>query len=311
MRGLELRYFASFLFGKRNYSKMWTFGFGSNMSVANVENKKGHKVLDHEVGVVKGYKMCFNIGAMSKVEPAFANAIKASENDEIHGVAIKISEEDMAALDAQERAYDKIAVTVEGYSGRKIENCSMYTNTKANFLPLERQTPSSRYLNLLIRGALEADLNQGYIEKLRATKTYVANDETKAIRKALPQPESLQPFTVEQLFATKSESLGTQTDTGMKSGEHAYVAVLGYVIKMPRNKCFFSSHLGRDLSARSLRHFRGEPLDKNDDMGRPPYPILDKIKPEEVEYLYNWLDHYLEKGEVIGFVTEYLEQLSQ
>lgn len=292
---------------------MWSFGYGSNMNVANVENKKGLKVLDYEVGVVKGYKMCFNIPAMPKVEPTFANATKASE-DEIHGVAIKISEEDMATLDAQEYypiLYNKVTVTVEGYSGRKIENCSMYTNTKENLLPLEKQCTSSRYLNLLIRGAFEANLKEEYIEKLKTTKTYVADDETKAIRKALPPHASLQPFSVEKLLSTKSESLGIQTETGMKSGEHAFVAILGYVIKMPRDKCPFSSHLGRDLSSRSLRHFRGEPTDKDDDMGRPPYPVLDNIKPEEVEYLYNWLDHYLEKGEVVGFVTEYLEQINQ
>ena len=288
---------------------MWTFGFGSNMSVANVENKKGHKVLDHEGGVVKGYKMCFNISAMSKVEPAFANAVKGSEEDSIHGVAIKISEEDMAALDAQERAYHKVLVTVEGYSGRKIEGCSMYMNTNSNnFLPPEKQNPSSRYLNLLIKGALEANLNQEYVNKLKATKTYIADEETKAARNSLPQPESLRPFTAEELFSTKLESLGTQTDEGIKPGEHAYVAVLGYVIKIPRNKCGFSSHLGRDLTSRSLRHFRGQPLDKHDDMGRPPYPNLEEIESDEVEYLYNWLDHYLEKGEVVGYVTEYLEQ---
>ena len=176
---------------------------------------------------------------------------------------------------------------------------------------MEKQYTSSRYLNLLIRGACEANLNKEYIEKLKKTKTYEADDETKAIRSALPPPASLQPFSVEKLFSTKSESLGIQTETGMKSGQEAYVAILGYVIKMPRDKCPFSSHLGRDLSSRSLRHFRGEPTDKDDDMGRPPYPVLDNIKPEEVEYLYNWLDHYLEKGEVVGFLTEYLEQLNQ
>ena len=292
---------------------MWTFGYGSNMSVANVEHKKGLKVLDHEVGVVKGYKMQFDIPAMPKVEPAFANVTKASEADEVHGVAIKISEEDMATLDAQEYfpiLYAKVKVTVEGYSGRKIENCFMYSNSKSNSLPPEEQMSSSRYLNLLIKGAVDANLNEAYINKLKATKTYTASQETKAKRDQLPQPTSLHPFTVEELFSTKSESLGTKTDKGIeKPGEHAYVAVLGYVIKMPRNKCPFPSHLGRDLTSRSLRHFRGEPLEKPDDMGKPPYPNLGQIKSEELEYLYNWLDHYLEKGEVVGYITEYLEQL--
>ena len=294
-------------------TKMWTFGFGSNMDVANVERKKGYKVLDHEVGVVKGYKMSFNIPAFPKVEPAFANATIGGKEDEIHGVAIKLSEKDMTALDAQEICYRKIIVTVEGYSGRKIENCSMYINTEANFLPREKQNPSSRYLNLVIHGAIEANLNQDYINGLKATKAYVADDKTKAIRKALPKPESLHPFSVEKLFSTKSESMGVQADGISNPSEHAYVAVLGYVIKMPRNKCILSSHLGRDLSTCSLKSFRGEPPNdiKDDDMGKPPYPDLNHLKPEEVEYIYNWLDHYLEKGEVVGYVTEYLEQLKR
>ena len=289
---------------------MWTFGFGSNMNVGKVENKKGHKVLDHECGVVKGYKMCFNSPAMPKVEPAFANSVVGTEEDSIHGVAIKISEEDMDKLDAQEKSYDKVKVTVEGYSGRNIEDCSMYIKTKGNFLPVEKQNPSSRYLKLLIDGAEEAGLDRAYIDRLKCTKTYVADDETIRRRQQLQAPTSLTAFSVEELFPTKAQSLGTKTEDGVKEGEFAYVAVLGYVIKMPRNKCYFQSHLGRDLTARSLRHFRGEPLDKDDDMGRPPYPNFKDLEKEVREYLYNWLDHYLDKGEIIGYVKEYLEQVN-
>ena len=70
-----------------------------------VESKKGHKVLDSLCGVVKGYKMCFNSPGLSKVEPAFANAVKSTKEDSIHGVAIKLAPEDMSKLDAQEKNY--------------------------------------------------------------------------------------------------------------------------------------------------------------------------------------------------------------
>ena len=140
-------------------------------------------------------------------------------------------------------------------------------------------------------------MNIEYINRLKSTKTYVADDETIRRRQQLESPRSLQEYSVDDLSSTKSQD------------ESAYVAVLGYVVKMPRNKCYFTSHLGRDITARSLRHFRALPLDKDDDMGRPPYPDLSTVSADEKEYLNNWLDHYMEKGVVVGFVKEYLQQL--
>ena len=277
------------------------------MNVGKVQTKKGHEVLDHEAGVVKGYKMCFNIGAMPRVEPAFANAVVGTAEDSIHGVAIKLSAEDMAKLDAQEGSYDRIKITVEGYTGRNIEECSMYIKTKGNVLPADKQNPSPRYLKLLVDGAKEAGLDSEYVNRLESTITYSADEATLARRKELPEPRKLTPYLVDELFLTKAQSLGTKTGDVVTPGEFAFVACLGYVIKMPRNCCFFQSHLGRDITARSLRHFRGQPLDKDDDMGKPPYPDAKSIQAEEREYLYNWLDHYLDKGEVVGYVTEYLQ----
>ena len=289
--------------------KMWTFGFGSNMNVGNVESKKGHKVIDYVTGSVEGYNMCFNLSGIPKVEPAFANAVEGTTNDSIHGVAIKLSEEDMAKLDDQERGYEKTNVTVNGYDGRKVEGCSMYIKRHGNFLPTDLQTPSPRYLNLLIDGAVESGLDPQYIDRLRYTKTYTADENTILRRKTLPAPESLSPISAMDLFSTKADSLGTNLDTySPQAGKFAHVAVLGYIFKMPRSRCYFNSHLGRDITSRSLRHFRGLPLDKNDDMGMPPYPELDLIKPEEKEYLYTWLDHYIEKGDVVGYLLEYLKQ---
>ena len=282
------------------------------MNVGKVQSKKGHEVLDHEAGFVKGYKMCFDIGWMPRVEPAFANAVVGTADDSIHGVAIKLSAEDMAKLDAQEGSYDKIKITVEGYSGRKIEECSMYigiwnASNDAWKLPTDKQIPSPRYLKLLVDGAKEAGLDSEYVNRLESTITYSADEATLARRKELPEPRTLTPYLVDELFLTKAQSLGTKTGDVVTPGEFAFVACLGYVIKMPRNRCFFQSHLGRDITARSLRHFRGQPLDKDDDMGKPPYPDAKSIQAEEREYLYNWLDHYLDKGEVVGYVTEYLQ----
>tara|TARA_R110002050_G_scaffold214365_2_gene350505 strand:+ start:33 stop:353 length:321 start_codon:yes stop_codon:yes gene_type:complete len=56
---------------------------------------------------------------------------------------------------------------------------------------------------------------------------------------------------------------------------------------------WFKEHVGRDITFRQLRHFHGLPLDANDDLGCPPYPVLSGLTALEREYLYQWLDFYL------------------
>jgi len=287
----------------------WTFGFGSNMSISNVENKKGHKVLDHVTGVVHGYKMCFNIDAIPRAEPAFANAVKGSDDDSIHGVAIKLSDEDMEKLTAQEISYDKVLVTVKGYDGRVVEDCAMFMNTTTKMLPPEKQTPSARYLALVVRGAVESGLDEAYINKLRQTKTYTPDKEAIARRKTLPAGKDLPPMSVNELRATRAETLGKEVDGVKTPGEFAFVAILGYIIKMERAKCTMMSHLGRDITSRNLRQWRGLPLDKDDDMGQPPYPDVLNLPAEEMEFIYSWLDHYLDKGQVVGYIKEFADQI--
>ena len=270
-----------------------------------MEDRKKHKVLDHVVGVVKGYKMCFNIDALKKVEPAFANTVVGTEEDEVHGVAIKLSEESMKRLDAQEFGYDKVKVTVRGYNGRVVEDCSMYMNTKSTMLPPDKQTPSQRYLDLVVKNAIDSDIDEGYINKLKATKAYTADEETLERRKALPAPSSLSPFTVEQLSATKQE-----LDSGQdrQAPEFGYLSILGYVLKIPISKVFFKVHLGRDITAWVLRMFRGEAHGAVDDLGLPPFQDVLELKEDEKEFIRNWMDHYLDNSEVVGYLEEFLVQ---
>jgi hypothetical protein len=67
---------------------IWMFGFGSNMDVENaVKVKKGVPVTEHVGAIAKGWRMAFNQAGIPCCEPFFANAVKGSETDEIHGVA--------------------------------------------------------------------------------------------------------------------------------------------------------------------------------------------------------------------------------
>ena len=288
---------------------MWTFGFGANMSVSTMENIKGHKVLDHVVGLVKGYKMCFNSPFLAKVEPAFANTIESTDDDEVHGVAIKLSEEDMKKLDAQEVSYSKVKVTFRGYNGRVVEDCFMYINTnKERLLPPERQIPSARYLQLVVKGAVESGLDENYIKQLKATKTYKPDVETLRRRATILSPQSLTSYTVDSLYATKSESLKKETKDDQKSEVFGYVSVLGYVIKLPKNKVLRDLFLGRDLTSRILQWYNGQLFIWKDDMGRPPYPYVASLSESEKEYLLQHLDNYLDNGETVGYLQEFLAE---
>lgn len=143
--------------------KVWMFGFGSNMDIENaVKVKKGIPVSDHVGAICKGYKMLFNMGpAKTYCEPWFANAGKGSETDEIHGVTFCTNQEGMKKLDDQERGYEKITVTLDAYDGRTLQ-AFMYFKEKEG----GGGNPSSRYLNVLIKGAKDANLKADYIERL-------------------------------------------------------------------------------------------------------------------------------------------------
>jgi hypothetical protein len=80
----------------------WSFGFGSNMNVEQVQTKKGLKVGAHVCASLSGWKIAFTMGGLEYVEPSFADAKKTGDDrDEIHGVALALSAKDMAKLDSQ------------------------------------------------------------------------------------------------------------------------------------------------------------------------------------------------------------------
>jgi len=50
-------------------------------------------------------------------------------------------------------------------------------------------------------------------------------------------------------------------------------------------------------------------MDKNDDMGKPPFLPLDEMEEAEMEYVCQWGDFYLAKEpELVGYLTEFKNQ---
>ena len=237
------------------------------------------------------------------VDPAFGSAYP-KEGEEIHGLAYAVNKEDFDKCNKMEGGdgfYNRHMVTLHLYDGRKVEG-QIYSKKNVT----EEGTPSKRYLNLIINGAKEAGLDAAYIEKVKAHPIYTTPPEVLEQRKLIPKPEELPQIGFAEL----------------KENEHkdnrVHVCILGYIFKLPKEKIMMTSHIGRDITARQLRHYRGEATDPEDEIngyGRPPYPDVDSLTEDEREYLWQWVDHYLQsdcKGDIsciVGFIAEWDQKI--
>merc|ERR1712109_259571 len=86
-------------------------------------------------------------------------------------------------------------VTLQSYNGRDLAGF-IFMNKKPSSLKLR---PSARYLGVLVKGAKQAGLDPGYIEKLSKQPTYQPNETVLKARRERPKPEKLKEITVEEL----------------------------------------------------------------------------------------------------------------
>ncbi|PAA92848.1 hypothetical protein BOX15_Mlig011547g5, partial [Macrostomum lignano] len=268
-----------------NKSTIWFFGYGSNMDSENLSKKKGVEVLQSTPAVLRGYKMAFSLAAIPLAEPFFANCEKGSESDNIHGVAFETDADSIAKMDKVEMGYDKASVILEAYDGRKLDGY-VYVNKPQREVRVGN--PSGRYLRLLINGAKAAGLNKDYIARLEATPVYKPSAETLAKRAALTS-------------ATYPTKEMTQEALG-KDLSH-FVSVFGYIIDAGPSTGFFSSHRGKDITNRMLRHYLNLPLDSVEDpqdAEHLPNLKLLESRPDAVDFVWTWFDQHASSGTVVA-----------
>jgi len=272
-----------------NDEYVWKFGFGSNLSIENLENKKSIKVFEWYPCYLTGWALCFNLVFQRKIEPAYANIVP-SEKDTVHGSVCRISKENGSKLDTQERTYQIKVVEVVCYDGRKI-NAEVYVG-KETAIPCHI-FPSRRYLHLIIAGAKEVGLESDYIEMLESLPYYKPSKQDIEKRKSNPKPSELPSFSIEELAeyngTTKSEK---------------YASICGYIVK---STSLWGFNYGRDTTFRKLLHFRGISIDHNDDFGKKPFPVLKNLTEDEREYCFQALDDFLSNGEIVGVLKEFWE----
>lgn len=148
------------------------FGYGSNLDMTSLR-AKGVTPVSSERGVIHGWKLTFNVAHFFRHEGGVGN-IQPSDNskDRVQGILHQCLDEELPVLDKLEAlgdVYDRIEIEVETENQRKI-NAYSYVGLPSRLD--DRCLPTERYLNILIRGASQAKLDESYIQKLRQHPTY-------------------------------------------------------------------------------------------------------------------------------------------
>lgn len=142
------------------------FGYGSNINLVSLR-AKGVEPQRSLRGTLKGWKLAFNVQHWFRHEGGVGNIIHTSdENDRVEGLVHEFPDEHLASLDAMEAygiGYDRILVDVDTVEGTAIAYAYVGLPGHINNACL----PSRRYLNIILRGAETAGLDNDYIEKLR------------------------------------------------------------------------------------------------------------------------------------------------
>ena len=147
------------------------FGFGSNISMVSLR-AKGVNPSNSQPAVLKGWKLRFNVQHFFRNEGGVGN-IEHTGNpeDRVIGILHECPDESLEPLDATEAygyGYDRISIDVEvldDVSGEpRLVEALTYVGMPG-FID-NSCLPSRRYLNIILDGAKQADLDADYVAEL-------------------------------------------------------------------------------------------------------------------------------------------------
>lgn len=280
---------------------VWRFGYGSNIGLEVLKQKKNLNPEKYLTGTIKGWELYFKPG-FDYVEPGWA-AVRQDTNEnsdiKLHGSAFFIPENEAEGLDKQEAGYDVVPCQFVSYDGEIIEEVGLYVPKKGWSEGQRQGIPSLRYLRLLQKGAREGNLSKDWIQSLDSIQHYVTpqvvrNQTLKWISEFHDDP-------------SRKDTVWTAEHLSKYNGSDpsfpAHTSVMGYVVRLAPNKWAFSSWKGHTITRRNLLQFNGKSLDSNDiRFGQPgfhPLPNLNECTEEEKEFLMQNLESLLHPGGVI------------
>lgn len=130
--------------------------------------------------------------------------MEASEDSIVHGVCLKITQNEWEGIKVTEgngikEKLKPIDIEVECYDGKRINAKTLISLNTSK----DTSYPSKQYLNLIIDGAVENQLDPAYIHWVKSHKSYVFKEHVRSIilyPVCLWLLLSLIPFVVGKLF---------------------------------------------------------------------------------------------------------------
>lgn len=296
---------------------VWRFGYGSNIGLSTLQQKKNLNPSKYLAGTIKGYQLYFTPG-FPYVEPGWAGVRQAAAPEsKLHGTAFFIPKEEADGLDQQEAGYDVVPCQFVSYEEEVIEDVGLYvpkskSKKSKSKSPSQKENekeeegtregiPSLRYLRLLQNGAREARLSDEWIKQLDAFEYYITPPEVRSQTK-----KWISEFHAD---VERKDILWTAEELSKDKGKSS---VMEYVVELGTGVWVFQSWKGHNVTRRNLLQFNGKSLDTGDirfgEDGFRPLPQLNKCSDEEKEFLWQNLESLLHRGgRIVGRLKDFMD----
>lgn len=154
------------------------FAFGSNLNPSVLAQRTLTSVesLIYENAFLKDYKLVFDVGAPFGRGPQAASVVPA-HGGSTHGVLYRMDPSKFALLLASEGvplAYKSVSCKVQLYTGsKKVVNAqTLGSLSSIDNGSVQSGKPSRRYIDLILKGAMEQGLDEEYIEYLQSVEVF-------------------------------------------------------------------------------------------------------------------------------------------
>jgi AIG2 family protein len=162
---------------------MWYFAYGSNMQSETLRGRRGVRFHRAITVRVPGWRVVFDKPPLFSVGEAFANIVPEPGADAL-GVAFEVTDDDLAHIERSEGVmlgnYRRVELAVEALAD--CEDAPRIATSLASERRDPSLLPSTRYMALVIAGALEHALPAAYVETLRAVPACESTAVARALR---------------------------------------------------------------------------------------------------------------------------------
>lgn len=162
---------------------VWYFAYGSNMQSATLRGRRGVEYRRAIAAQLSGWQLVFDKPGLAGTGEAYATIVPAARAT-TYGVLFQVTPEDMTHIDLTE------GVLIGAYRRVEVIATALHTRTRraAFTLASDRRhptaRPTTRYMNLVIEGAVEHGLPARHVDFLRTVPT----------REESPAAALLRPF---------------------------------------------------------------------------------------------------------------------